>query len=631
MESSKTSDKDLFFVDMSLRLFWSLLLARFFNWRIYVFDIGKNLTQSALLRKMHKHKWIVRVVEHSSIPFGQSHSIAIKLADKIISNRSNDKSIQLLKNLCKSKEVDLVFKRNLVQHLSLLTSFNQYISTNKEIRNPIFFISRKYSKILQKNPEILDTSIAISFVRHWGIIRLWKNWIIVVFGYLIHLLIQFSYKASPQKKVFKFAISVPFPWAVKFKGAREFTFLVDDKIIKKDDVVFLVEYPESKELYKEYSNAGYTLQDAVSIKRIGNLFRESTLQFRHDFLYIIKILLSYKRDFIVYEALASLLFYRISWSVIVAQTPFKNYIYFNKEGSSQISTNIFLKQQQIRTHAYSQFIGGPYIVCGSDSIFDKRDILWSFLNPDYFYLNSQAMVESMLLHFQDTVRHKVIGGVFSEKIVEIKDNRSHIEKISSKYNVNRSKQVISIFDTTYLSTENIYSNYDEAKCFLKDSIKLAKHMPKSFFLFKPSKPDSRFLDVNSYWFDEKGVDIVRLRHELNQLPNAVMLDDNSDVVDVIGVSDIVFTNCFSSPTAEALLANIPAFWYQATTDVSFSVFNKIPGLVVNGYKALVEKINLIQQENYLTNFDDNVDYINLIGDPSKKALTDLRLDLNANS
>jgi hypothetical protein len=110
-----------------------------------------------------------------------------------------------------------------------------------------------------------------------------------------------------------------------------------------------------------------------------------------------------------------------------------------------------------------------------------------------------------------------------------------------------------------------------------------------------------------------------------------MLDDNSDVVDVIGVSDIVFTNCFSSPTTEALLANMPAFWYQATTDVSFSVFNKIPGLVVNGYKALVEKINLIQQENYLTNFDDNVDYINLIGDPSKKALTDLRLDLNANS
>ena len=137
--------------------------------------------------------------------------------------------------------------------------------------------------------------------------------------------------------------------------------------------------------------------------------------------------------------------------------------------------------------------------------------------------------------------------------------------------------------------------------------------------------------MNSYWFHEKGFNIVRLRHELNLLPNAVMLDDNSDVVELIGISDIVFTNCFSSPTADALLANIPAFWYQATTDVSFSILNKIPGLVVNGYKALVEKINLIEHENYLTNFDDNGDFINLIGDPSKKALTDLRLDLNANS
>lgn len=629
MESSKTSDKDLFFVDMSLRLFWSLLLARLFNWRIYVFEVGKNPTKSKLLRKMHKHKWIVRVVDPSFIPLGQSHSVAIRLADKIISNISNDISIQLVKNLCKSEEVYLVFKRNLVQNLSLLTSFNQYISTNKEIRNPTLFISRKYSKILQINPEILDSSIAISFVRYWGIIRLWKNWIIVAFGYLLNLLIQLIHKAGPQKKVFKFAISVPFPWAVKFKGPREFTFLVDDKIIKKDEVVFLVEYPESKEFYQKYSNAGFTLQEALSIKRIGNLFRQSTLQFRHDFLKIIKILLSYKRDFFVYEGLTSLLFYRISWSVIVAQTPFTNYVYWNKEGSSQISTNIFLKQQQIRTHAYTQFIGGPYQICGS--IFDKRNILWSFLNPDYFYLSSQAIVESMLIHFQDTVRHKVIGGIFSEKILEIRDNRSYIEKISTKYNVNKSKQVFSIFDTTYLSSESLYSNYDEAMCFLEDSIKLAKHMPKSTFLFKPSKSDSFFINMNSYWFHEKGFNIVRLRHELNLLPNVVMLDDNSDVVELIGISDIVFTNCFSSPTADALLANIPAFWYQATTDVSFSIFNKIPGLVVNGYKALVEKINLIEHENYLTNFDDNVDFINLIGDPSKKALTDLRLDLNANS
>jgi hypothetical protein len=35
--------------------------------------------------------------------------------------------------------------------------------------------------------------------------------------------------------------------------------------------------------------------------------------------------------------------------------PITLYIYFNKEGKSQISTNIFLKEQGITTYAYSQF------------------------------------------------------------------------------------------------------------------------------------------------------------------------------------------------------------------------------------------------------------------------------------
>jgi hypothetical protein len=40
-----------------------------------------------------------------------------------------------------------------------------------------------------------------------------------------------------------------------------------------------------------------------------------------------------------------------------------------------------------------------------------------------------------------------------------------------------------------------------------------------------------------------------------------MLSDSDDVIDVISISNVVFTNSFSSPTTDALLANVPALGF----------------------------------------------------------------------
>jgi hypothetical protein len=224
------------------------------------------------------------------------------------------------------------------------------------------------------------------------------------------------------------------------------------------------------------------------------------------------------------------------------------------------------------------------------------------------------------------VEYKDIGNIFSEKIAEIKNNNQYVENLKEQYSIEKNQKVVSIFDTTYISISKFYSNYDEAQYFLKDAIRLAESMPNCTFLFKPSKDSSFFLV--SYWADEKGVDIVQLRHKFDQLSNAFMLSDSDDVIDVISVSDVVFTNSFSSPTADALLARVPAFWYQAKTDVSFSVYNKVPGLVVNGYKDLSVQVNKMLQDDYPLDISDNPDFIHLVGNSRKKALTSLRLGLS---
>ncbi len=173
----------------------------------------------------------------------------------------------------------------------------------------------------------------------------------------------------------------------------------------------------------------------------------------------------------------------------------------------------------------------------------------------------------------------------------------------------------------------VFSTYEEAQYFLKDVIRLVKSMPDYSFLFKPSKGNSFFFE--GYWASEKWSDIIQLRHKFDLLSNTCMLSDSADTVDVISISDVVITNSFSSPTTDALLAGVPAFWYQAKTDVSFSVYNKIPGLVVNSYEDLNAQVNEMLQDDYSLDVLNNPDFIHLVGNSKKTGITSLRLALSS--
>lgn len=612
---------------MPINLLWVLPLAKVFDWRIYIFDISHRPLQFKIVQKLHNIGLITRITEHNALPIHNTNSIAIDLANKCINEGNSSGTILWARILCESQETDLVFKRMLAEYFRLLISINQYVVNNIKSNAPTLIISKKYSNIIKNNPSIIHSSIKVKYFFNWEKVRVQLLWLSITIGYMLNLFIQFFFKNNSSKKKYKFAIAVSFPWATKFKGSREFTFLVDDKTIKKDNVVFLIEYPEKKEFYERYSFHGYSLEKAQRARGIFDLFKPSMLILKRDFPILIKLFFCLKRENYIYEALNNLISSRISWAIITTRCSFKNYIYFNKEDPSQISSNIFLKKLEIKTHAYSQFIGGCYQICGRKSIFDNRNVLWSFLNPDYFYLNNRAMIDSMSLHYQSGVKYKNIGNIFSEKIIENRKKINLIMKLKKRYGLSDKNKLIAIFDTTYLDSTRLYSNYDEACYFLKDIINMAQKRNDCIFLFKPSKNDEHFLTKKRYWAGDKGAYIVNLRHEFAKLPNTIMLDDFDDVIDLISISDIVITNSFSSPTADALLAGVPAFWYQAKTDVSFSRYNKIPELVINGYAELDTTLDKILKFGYPLSFMNNPDFDYLIGEKSYKALTGLRLSI----
>ena len=419
----------------------------------------------------------------------------------------------------------------------------------------------------------------------------WIRLFFVFTTYVLHVFWQCFQSSSPVKKHFKYGISLVSPWFEKFKGGpREFTFLVDDKLIRKDESVFLVEYQNSDAFYHEYHKKGFHLFSAIGPTKIQYIFEPSVLSMSNEWKHFLQLFLCAWRRSFIRESIVCLLMARLTWGRVLASAQFDHYVYCNKEGSNQIATNIFFRSQGITSWHYSQFVGGQYQVDNNITPYDSLSVYWSFLNSDYFMANCQSQVHSLSKQYSEVCNYKVIGNIFADMIRDM-DKATICHKLFSSNMLLDSrhigKKVVSVFDTSYVDIELIYSTFDEAAAFLVDFIRLAKTRSNLIFLFKPSKADSYFIDTNSIWSSPiKGKRVVALRKEFAELHNVVVLVDDNDPVEVIAASDVVITHCFSSPTADALSAAIPAFWYESEPLAQGYPLDEVDGLVAHGYNQL---------------------------------------------
>ena len=156
------------------------------------------------------------------------------------------------------------------------------------------------------------------------------------------------------------------------------------------------------------------------------------------------------------------------------------YVYTNKEGSTQIATNIILRSSSVKTISYSQFIGGTYQIDDKRTGFDSRNILWAFLNSDEFIVNNEAMKSSLNKH-PNSIKHiSVSGNIFDQLIRESM-------AVSSRLHDSGNKKHIVFFDTSYVDIESVYSSYEEAIEYLLHVIKITQELPDNQYYFKPSK------------------------------------------------------------------------------------------------------------------------------------------------
>ncbi len=584
--------------------------------KVYVFDHPLSLRKNRIARYLLDTNCMTRIGA-VNYPIGVSHTEAIQVASSIINHGFEKKIIKIFSGLVSEENAGLVFQRILAEALLEITTVRNYFSLSElKGKNTVFVPSRAWRLVDLAANHGFDISISkeiytLGAGRIPALISDILNWIKllgVISLYFFHFLQQKVVPKRCREKIqsYSYGISVPSAWAAKFLGSRRFDFLADGKTIKLDECVFLIEYQAPQDFYSTYRKSGHNLKRVQKANSILALFKRRALNICWTNLKsVLSITFFSLRPDYLSRAAVVLLAERLKWALTLTDCNFEKYVYFNKEGASQIAANCYFKSRKIISCNFLHFIGGPYQFSYPGTKFDSRNVIWSFLNSDYYFVPNRIILESMRSQYQNVREYQVTGNIFAEMI------RQPSRQPASKKRLTENKTV-AIFDTTYVDLPSHWSNLQEAEAFLKDITRLALRYQNIYFLFKPSKGDARFLDVKNPWYNRKtSPNIPKLRSNLAQLSNVQMLDDSADTVDIIRSADLVLTHAFSTPTADALAAGKRAFWYESSNKLRGHIYDSISGLFIHGYAeleaAFTSNHNILDIENSSQVFKELID------------------------
>jgi len=577
-------------------IFYYLLLNR----RVSVFYLDNYQKNESIFLKRLSLYFDINYIQFPDLLFGSIHSNSIEKSNSIINSGFLEKVIGLSSSLYQSNDIDLFFKRLLSEKLIEYFFFEEYININCYNKEDIFILSRNYS-VAQALLSKYGFKDSCNKICHLNVLNslVARLMFLALLIPLLANVILYSFLQLKNKKIFSQERSKSFEYAflvsdriqLKNYGLKNFNFILNDFSITKDNSIFIVEDNLDSTLIREndtYSIIGMPCKKSVLSEAIGN--KKSLTMFQ---IYL-SLLFSRDSGIVSSNDILSLYFNYLKYTKLLRLNNFKKFIYTNREGKSQIVINSLLKVRGINTYYYTMFIGGQYKNHNENTMYGKHRTIFAFMNCTYCMVNNAAMLNSMKEHYQNVDQYFIIGNVPASLVKDSKTNKVDIiPKLKGNWD-----SVVAIFDTTYVQSEFVYSTYDSGVNFIYDIEKLIKLNPDIFFIYKPAKEDRLLIDRDKMWSNmEIGSIITNKRRDISSLDNAIVLDFSFDSLMVLSISDLVITDCFSSPTADALVCNIPAFWYDSSSLLKGYPFD-FENLVVHGFDDLVDRFNECLSLNY---------------------------------
>jgi polysaccharide biosynthesis PFTS motif protein len=383
-------------------------------------------------------------------------------------------------------------------------------------------------------------------------------------------------KNSKETKNYKLGISIIAPKR-QFRGnQRGVDFLVDNKKIFPEDVIYipLVAIDENQKKWLEELGS-----DIAMLPRLGLYFSNWDVWAR-------LFLLSFKKRVFprcdLIELVSILFFTYYRWKKLLDRKRIENFITHSDFPNSHIARNIALNQKGTTTWYFTDASNFGHGFRTTNSKWNCHPF-WAYQAYDNLVTWNEDLVEYFSRHPESYRNSHVVGSLWSNHVERCKDKSQFLENFFKK-DVICDKFIIVAFSSTY--TINSFTSYNEGISFSIHMERLAMDFDDVLILLKEKKDKAFHRKVDPV----KG-NALNLQYEkMNKHPRIAVCSNKLDTSKAMGISDLCISFPYTSTTNEAIGFGIPAIWHDPKGHYRETPYAKYGGLVTHGYEELRQKI-----------------------------------------
>jgi len=618
MNKNKESQKVVMFETLGYSLLPLALYYLMKNNRVIYLTINKRLAGFRLLRKFFANGQLMEVPD-SVLDFKKSVLAYDLPLDDVepVYNRylENAWLIRLMKKLLKSHLIHTAYKIALAEKLFKfyrIQIFLNELAENYDRESKIYFFPEEtiaMISFLKRNKRIPSfhkriripswaylISLVIYFLKKLKFIFFMAVLPFWLFGKIKKIVLR---KGSPRK--YQAGIRIyndDFGFRFKYRSSD---FLLDGNNLNTSNVIFCVENRLSEDYMQKLKDKRYQFVEVLDVlKEVDWMFINRVF---------IRTFIPYWAGAIVFSFFApqfairttlSIMYKYLLWTRFLQVYEIKNYVVYNDYDAAHIVRNIIFLQKGIKTFYYAHS-------CHTLDLFtppncnDFRDIGCSFMFYDNFISWGEKMTRFRLLHPNFIGEYKNIGCLWSEHIRDVIKGNSLLKlKTSVTAQMKRSPdRIVSVFDTTFWGYGTLL-DINDMEGFFRGILRLLDDYPNLGIILKRKWILDEMLSAIPY--------AASMYEQIEMHPQCYCVKvDQRDPAEIIAISDLVISACFTSTSVEALGARKKAIYFDATNKFKGVFYDKFPNLVAHGYSELNRIVRYWLYEAKAADFNNYVD------------------------
>lgn len=577
------------------------------GYKVYIFYFDYKKIRKRWLRGLIDNGLVYKILPNF---IRESHLLALDNVEGVYKSLfSNSRLKNSMVRIFGDRNIELFYKKALLEELCNFYAVHIAIRDSLEDKKNegVLLVPGKYFSILKMVKKTKAKFFEFSNIKvpYWANCVNYINAVFykifwsLIFWFLTPFLAAIAFfkiiiSFGKRLRKYDYAITI-LNAAYQLKKNCNFDFLLDHRLIRKDNTIFLLlSFLKKSVINKlkldEYNIVKCKVKDVICSKRYFLSAGDGINIIKNVIWYWISngVTMLFENNFLIFNSNILLVEY-FRWRVILSNYKFNNYITFNDENIRHISRNILLKKNSCKTWFYAHSASFSYLMTSKSSeMIEYRHQLWSYLFYDCYLGVNKSSIDYQKLHMQKVSNYFNIGCIWSAFIFNNKAGsaRSILNDESTNKVILDKYKIIAVFDTSYPEGSNSDFSLRDGIKFYSDILKLLDDNPDYFVVAKEKKPEYLYSQRKFSTYSSLNSEYTDILKKIKSHPRAYLPGPAGNNAEIIKISDLVITHVFSSSSIEALGARKRGIFYDPTGKFRNCYYSSVPDLFACEYEEL---------------------------------------------